>query len=484
MSHQDQDGGTSSPFNFQALNQAIQWLFQSVVLGSIDFRVDCTWSPLGFIVTAMLWAWSDEDTLTGRFTAARRVCMKVLGALALGNAERPATSYQAFTKMMQTWTESLIQQAATAFRKHMCEALRDRFRIAGFALFGVDGTRLELPRTASNEKAFSPRPPDRQAPAGKRTRRRLRKLAKMRRPRRNRGAEKRANTPLMWLTTMWHIGTGLPWDWRIGPSDSSERDHLLEMIGCLPMLALVVADAGFVGYEYWKALIDSNRHFLIRVGANVHLLRELGYARNAAGRVYLWPNHVAAKKLPPLVLRLVKVRRGKKTWYLVTSVLDQQRLSDRQVAEIYGSRWGIELFYRHFKQTFGRRKLRSKSARNAVVEAHWSLLGLWAMALHTQHLLAPQRIPARRVSVAKLLRAYRKVMDQYKTRPDPGQSLTELLRQAVTDTYTRSNKASRDYPRKKQDRAAGMPRITRATRAQVKSAQAFKDKCSRVGLTA
>jgi hypothetical protein len=484
MSHQDQDGRTASPFNFQALNKAIQWLLSPLVLGSVNFRVDCTWSPLGFVVTAMLWAWSDEDTLTGRFTAARKICMKVLGTLALGSGERPAESYQAFMKMMRTWTESLIQQVAAAFRKHMCEALRDRFKIAGFALFGVDGTRIEVPRTASNEKGFSPQPPEREAPAGKRTRRRYRKLAKMRRARRRRGDEKKAKTPLIWLTTMWHIGTGLPWDWRLGPSDSIEREHLLEMISCLPLLALVVADAGFVGYEYWKAVIDSNRHFLIRVGANVHLLRGLGYTRNAAGCVYLWPDHVAAKKLPPLELRLVKVRRGKKTWYLVTSVLDKQRLPDWQVAEIYRRRWGIELFYRHFKQTFGRRKLRSKSADNAMVEAHWSLLGLWAMALHTQYVLAPNQIPSHRISVAKLLRAHRKVMDQYQSRPDGGQSLTELLEQAVTDTYTRKNKASRDYPRKTKPRETGTPRITRATRAQVKSAQQFKNKSQPVRLTA
>jgi hypothetical protein len=295
MSHQDHDGRTASSFNFQALHKAILWLLPPLALSAVNFRVDCTWSPLGFVVTAMLWAWSDEHTLTGRFTAARKICLKMLGTLALGNAERPAGSYQAFMKMMRTWTESLVQQVAAAFRKHMCEALKNRFLIAGFALFGVDGTRVELPRTASNEKGFSPQPPERDAPAGKRTRRRYRKLAKMRRPRRNRGAEKRAKTPLMWLTAMWHIGTGLPWDWRLGPSDSVEREHLLEMISCLPLLALVVADAGFVGYEYWKALIDSNRHFLIRVGANVHLLRELGYTRNAAGRVYLWPDHVAAK---------------------------------------------------------------------------------------------------------------------------------------------------------------------------------------------
>ena len=49
------------------------------------------------------------------------------------------------------------------------------------------------------------------------------------------------------------------------------------MIEALPAGALVTADAGFVGYETWKAILDSGRHLLIRVGANVRLLRKLGY---------------------------------------------------------------------------------------------------------------------------------------------------------------------------------------------------------------
>src|SRR4029079_11789503 len=105
---------------------------------------------------------------------------------------------------------------------------------------------------------------------------------------------KKANSPQLWLTLMWHVGTGLPWDGRTGPSDSSERDHLLQMIAALPAEALVTADAGFGGYAYWKALLDSERHLLIRVGANVRLLKGLGYARERAGRVYLWPDRAAA----------------------------------------------------------------------------------------------------------------------------------------------------------------------------------------------
>ena len=246
---------------------------------------------------------------------------------------------------------------------------------------------------------------------------------------------------------------------------------------------LIAADAGFVGYEYWKEIINSGRDLLVRVGSNVRLLKKLGYVREKRGLVYLWPDQVAAKRMPPLVLRLVVVHDGRKPCYLVTSVLDDKQLSDKQVAQIYRRRWGIEVFYRHFKQTFERRKLRSKSAENAQVEAEWSLLGLWAMGLHAQSVLAPEGIPTRRISVAGVLRAYRRPIREYRSRPDPGESLTELLLKAVIDDYERGSKASRDYPRKKQEAPPGPPKVFRATKKQILLAKQIK-KTLPLGLTA
>src|SRR4029078_5890421 len=98
--------------------------------------------------------------------------------------------------------------------------------------------------------------------------------------------------------------------------------------------------------------------------------------------VYLWPDTAAKKNGPPLVLRLVVVNNGKHPVYLVTSVCSAKRLSDSQIVELYRRRWGIELFYRHLKQTFQRRKLRSTSAENARLELEWSLVGLWAMGFY------------------------------------------------------------------------------------------------------
>jgi hypothetical protein len=475
MSHQDQSGHTASSSHHQALKQALDWLLAPAVLSNLAFRNDCTWTPRSLIFTALLWAWSDETALTDRFFTARKIVVGMLGL-----TQKPASTYQAFLKMLKTWTAALALTLVTAFRQRLREDLEERFLVGGFPVFGVDGSRLELPRTESNEQRFSPAAARRRRPKPRcRSKRRARARTKAARARR-----KKRDSPQMWLTMMWHVGTGLPWDWRIGPSDSSEREHLKQMIAALAAGALVTADAGFVGYEYWKALLDSGRHLLIRVGANVRLLKGLGYyVEEKDGLVYLWPDREAKRRQPPLVLRLVVARGGRHPVYLVTSVLGEEVLSNAQIIGIYALRWGIELFYRHFKQTFERRKLRSHTADHAELEATWSLLGLWAMGLHAQVELAADGIPARRISVAKFLRAYRGSMREYKSSPDPGESLHERLSEAVIDDYKRTCKASRDYPRKKQGHAIGAPEVRRATEVQMEIARQIKHDHA-TGLTA
>lgn len=474
MSHQDRSGLTAPAPHHQALKRALDWLLEPASLSGMAPRGDCTWTPEGLIFAAILWAWSDEKTLTGRFALARKVVV-AMGSL----ARPPARSYQAFLKLLRTWAVALGAMLREAFRHRMRADLTDRFRLCGFSVFGVDGSRLELPRTGSNERRFSPAPARRES----KSKSNPESKSESRAARDARARQKKANSPQMWLTVMFHAGTGLPWDWRTGPSDSSERDHLKGMIGGLPDDALVTADAGFVGYAYWKALLDGGRHFLIRVGANVRLLKGLGYAREEGGLVYLWPDREARRGQPPLVLRLVVARGGRHPVYLVTSVRDERRLPDREVIRIYALRWGVELFYRHFKQTFERRKLRSHAADNAELEAAWSLSGLWALGLHGQAELAREGVPARRVSVAGLLFAYRRSLREYKSEPDPGESLRELVLRSVIDPYRRANKSSRDYPRKKQGRAIGAPEIRPATRDQINAAREIRDQPA-LGLTA
>ncbi len=223
---------------------------------------------------------------------------------------------------------------------------------------------------------------------------------------RNESAEKKANTITMWITTLWYCGTGLPWDWRLGPSDSSERKYWLEMIADLTSPTVFIGDAGFVGYEYANAVIEAGHHIIVRFGSNVTLLKKLGFARNREGIVYLWHSRMAKRLESPLVLRLVVCHNGKHPAYLITSLLSTREFSDANVLTAYRKRWGVERFYRHLKQTFGARKLKSRSADAAYVEMTWSFLGLRHMAVYGLKQLHDGGISPKRLSFAKLIRAF------------------------------------------------------------------------------
>lgn len=462
MAHQDQGWSVCGCLNAYDLQRALRWLLSGVSLSGILFRADCTWTPRSLVCAALLWVWSDEKTLGERFATSRKI-IRIL----FGEQAEPATSYQAFIKLLRKWTEPLLQVLQVGFRQRMVQALACVWEVEGWLVFTADGSKVDVPRTRKNEERYSPKSKLSRAAQRRRRQRRRRRAQEEAR-------QRKANVPRIWMTVLWHVGSGLPWNWRTGPSDSSERGHLQEMIPSLPGPSLLTVDAGFVGYDLWKMVLDAGHQLLVRVGSNVKLLKKLGYAQERDGLVYLWPDQAAKKRLAPLVLRLVVVGTGRHPVYLVTSILSRRELTDLQVAAVYRRRWGIEVYYRNVKQTFERRKLRSQNPDNAMVELHWSLLGVWAMGLYAHSRLVRRGVPPQRVSFANVWRAFRRPIRQYNSDPDRGERLTELLDRAIIDAYQRKNKTSRDYPRKKQEQVAGPPTILKATRTQVRQAQELK----------
>ena len=475
MSHRDQRCRNPSGRDAQELSKALKWLLEGSNPTSIRFRSDCGWSVPGLAAAALLWVWSGESTLQERWQHA----LQVVQHLWRRAAPRTA-SYQAFLKLLVRWTEPLRAELVCALQQRMEREFPQQFRLAGFVVLAADGTKIELPRTRSHEAHFAPaKARRRRSDKSRRSRRARSRTAQQRRAR-----QRKADSPQLALTALFHVGLRLPWDWRRGASDASERTQLLDMLNDLPSDALLTADCGFVGYEFWQALLASGREFVIRVGGNVRLLKQLGVVRESAGTIYLWPDKAARRGQPPLVLRLVVVQGARHPWYLVTSVRNSLRLSDRQVSEIYRRRWGIELFFRHFKQTFGRRKLRSHKAEHAVCELEWSLLGLWTMLLYAWKHSSCTRAEPARLSVAKVLRAFRQILREFRHRFPPNVLLSGLLLVAVIDGYARRDKRSRGYPRKKYETPAKPPRITTATSHQRQHAQQLASSMTGKGLTA
>lgn len=482
MSHQDRKSEEQIVVNHQSIKQAVNSLFAARAFQGVKARKGSKWTPRMLAVVALFWAWSKADGLKERFKEARKVAARIFRWL-----PDPGKTYHGFMKQLRKWHVELQLLCMGELRVLMKQDLFGQWKIAGYVIIAGDGSRIELPRTESNENAYSPKrkKKSRKKAKGKRKSSRGKRWRKTKRQS-EASIRKKANSPQMWLTLFWHVGTGLPWDWRTGPSDSSERQHLQAMLGELPENTLITADAGFVGYEFWRAVIAAGHDFVIRAGANVRLLRKLGFTREYDNTVYLWPDWASKKGLPPLVLRVVWVHNGKHPMCLITNVISKKRLSDRQIVQIYKARWGVELFFRTFKQTFGRRKLRSHRAEHAQLEAEWSLVALWAVCLLAQREIAHSGGDPCRLSPAGAIKAIQEVMCHYRNRPDePTESLGWMLRNALQDNYQRtSSKTARAYPTKRKRERTGVPNVARASKSQINVAKEFRAKRPQLRLPA
>lgn len=259
---------------------------------------------------------------------------------------------------------------------------------------------------------------------------------------------------------------GLVRNYRSGTGHDGERGQLRDMIPSLPTDTLLIGDAGFVGHDLMSQIAAGGRHFLVRVGSNVRLLRKLGaYELQDSRTVYLWPQKMRAQGRPPLVLRLIRVRTGRgKAMYLLTNVLDRTRMSDRQAAALYRKRWGIELCYRAMKQTLEARKLRARAPRQVEMELGALIVGLTALGLLSVWQLLRRGGDALAWSVMASLRITRRLLIWGGT--------VATLGQAVKEPSRRRRKARRRWPRKKHaDPPPGRPKLRCATAAQVQLAR-------------
>ena len=471
--------------NHQVLKQVADELFPTKLFCRIKARRDATWKPRMLVMGAILLVTGGWDTLTTGFEKVWKIVAKIFHWQL-----PPGDSYQGFVKQLRKWHGELTSVVKPHLQQRMRELGQDLWTIAGFLVFTADGSRIELARTKSLEKAFlSKKHVSYKTSKGHSTSKKTRKMQKRKAKTINKqtaaSIRKKATSPQMWLTLLWHVATGLPWDWRTGPTDSSERKHLEEMLPDLPKNSLITADAGFSGYDLWSTILNAGHHFVIRVGGNVKLLKSLGCTRQYENTVYLWPDKASKKNQPPLALRLVCLHDGKEPVYLVTD-LPKNRLSDKQAAQVYAARWGIELFFRTFKQTFGCRKLRSHAAENAVWELDWSLTGLWSICLLGVEELARNGIDPKRMSAAAVIRAFQEIVQNHRLRPERvEETFWSQLREALLDDYKRKTpKTSRHYPRKKTRNRISAPKIHQATKEQQARAQQLKQNEAKKRLTA
>ena len=451
--------------NKEHLVGMLGWLLpEESIFSKMRLHGNTKWLPKYLVCLTLVWVWSEARHLTDAYVEAVQGCNSMFGCVML-------RTYQGFMGALTRWTATLMKILWPVLHERM-EEIGGRFWcIHGWVPIAFDGSRSTAPRTTANERAFCAK----HYGKGKTAKYRKKKTKGVRR-KKNKRNKAQPQEPQAWITLLWHVGLRLPWMWRLGPSNASERAHVMEMIdgGKYPRNTLFCGDAGFVGFPLWSAILQRGGHFLVRVGANVSLLREgADYELAKNGLVLCWPRAMQGKQLP-LRLRLVKVRIGRTAVYLLTSVLDSKKLTIQQMVELYKMRWGIEVEFRGLKQTLDRAKLRCRNDRRLLAELDWSIMAMAVAELFALREQLATKPPTRdacrepadpsRRSLANMVRALRSCLHALDAVPGAGADLPTLLRKAVTDGYNRKKpKHARYRPPNPDKKPLGAPHVRKIT---------------------
>lgn len=301
------------------------------------------WDLHPLLYVLLLTTYCCGDSLPERFEAAR-----VFYVACCPKRKRPGESFAGFEKAIAKLPMPILRALAAAIRGRVEVVFDDRWKVGNFIPFGCDGTRQACPRSEELEKRLGT-------------------------------FGKEGSPPMIWNTSIVHLTLGFPFCWRLGKGGkASERSHLIHMLRWLPAAAMVVADAGYVGYDVAATMIASGVFFLIRMSSNATFYSETDEPLDEfrEGIVYYWPKTQRDSKKPPIRGRLMRIHsdRHKVDVWLFTNVEDPKQLPLEMAGVFYRRRWENEGFFRTYKQTLKKVTLMSRTLRLVHREAEASMI--------------------------------------------------------------------------------------------------------------
>jgi len=400
--------------------------------------------PLVYVLLVMTWCCGDSSP--EKFEVARGFYV-----VCCPKRKRPGKSFQGFEKAVRKLPMPVLRTLAGAIRGRIEVLFADRLQFGGFIPLGCDGSKHECPRSEELEG-------------------RLGTSCKQK------DSGEKNSAPMIWNTSIVHLTLGIPWCWRWGKGKkASERKHLIRMIPLLPRLALIVTDAGYVGYEVIRTLLEKKVVFLMRMSSQATFYTESQepVERFREGIAYYWPNNHRKQGNPPLRGRLICVRSKKRkvNVWLFTNVEDTNRLPLKLASKLYRLRWESEGFFRTYKRTMQKVKLTSRTVRLIHREAEASMIATQLLlcqgALAMPAPSSGERLPVM-CSPRKVLLETRHELTGQKSK---GKDFGERLARAQRERRNRKTaKEKRKWPRRKTHKPPQPPvflKITSELKAKI-----------------
>lgn len=326
------------------------------------------------VLVLLFMTWANGDSQAERFEIAKGFCQTAWLAKRRGCGK----TVGGFETALKRLPMVVLRTFAAAILPMLVLRLGALWLYQGFVPIGCDGSRVNCPHSEELEQRLG-------------------------------AAGKEKSAPSLWVTALVHLRWGVPLKWWFGKSNACERSHLLQMLCTLPHNALLVADAGYVGFQLAHRLVEREVMFLLRMCSNATLYQVsgVGLEHYREGLVWYWPSQkdTQAGELP-LRLRLIRIRakRKKDDVWLLTNVMDQKRLPLALAGQFYRWRWQSEGCFRAYKYTIKKVKLVSRSLPMVHREAEGSWLALQlllAQGVLAQKHRAEQRAASKREAIQK-----------------------------------------------------------------------------------
>jgi hypothetical protein len=383
--------------------------------------------PLLWVLLRM--AWCNGDSQEERFATARAAFVA-----AHPRERRPGETLAGFLQALAKLPMPVLRALVTGIREQVGDRFVEPLRINGLLPIACDGARLECPRTEELQERLGE-------------------------------AGKVDSAPMVYLTAMVLLPLGLPWAWHWGKGTASEHTHLRDLLPTLPERSLIVADAGYLGYELFAAILQAGASFLVRLSSRAYLYTDsqTPLSRYRQGIVYYWPETIRQQGLPPIKARLIRVRGKNCDVWLLTNVLDRKQLSRKSAARIYRWRWRNEGLFRDYKRLLKKTKLYSRTVKLVHREAEGALLALQLLLF----LAAPPASRGRPVNIVldsprRTLLRLRGDIASLLRRLGPRQFAAYLHMLAVVRSeqrHRRSAKSRQEWPRRREHKPPKAPKM-------------------------
>jgi putative transposase len=166
---------------------------------------------------------------------------------------------------------------------------------------------------------------------------------------------------------------------KVKTSNPNYNDSTMARTWPIVRDTVYVFDKGYYDFNWWWSIHRKQAYFVTRLKKNVAIITE--NQRVIAGELILEDSTIKFKNKSPRggkknlytenLRRIVVKRKGKDPLVLVTNLQD---LSAEVIAELYKSRWDIELFFKWIKQNLKIKKFLGRTANAVKIQLATALI--------------------------------------------------------------------------------------------------------------